>query len=100
MIQRWLFLAVALLTAPNLADAQAVVGVPVSGPDPYAMVPATNNPYWWGQGFAFPTTSCIKDRFWVEVDYLLMRTDGMDVPALVTTCLLYTSDAADDLVSV
>ncbi len=85
MIQRWLLLAVALLTAPNLADAQAVVGVPVSGPDPYAMVPATNNPYWWGQGFAFPTTSCIKDRFWVEVDYLLMRTDGMDVPALVTT---------------
>jgi hypothetical protein len=82
---RWQLIVVALLCVPGLAQSQQVVVVPGGGPDPYAMSPAQSNPYWWGQGLAFPTTSCFRDRFWIGADCLYWWTDGMETPPLVTS---------------
>lgn len=79
-----LFVA-AIVCIGGLVNAQGVYVAPSATPDPYAMSPAATNPYWWGNGYSVPTTTCIRDRFWVSADYLYWWTDGMEVPPLVTS---------------
>lgn len=85
MNQRWYWIVAGLLCMPSFAAAQGVMLAPPSGPDPYAMTTTSSSPYWWGNGFAYPTTSCFRDRIWVTVDYLHLWTEGMDAPPLVTS---------------
>ncbi len=70
--------------APTTTVPMAVPG-PMAGPDPYAMTPQPSTTYLWGNGFKYPTGSCLRNRFWVSFDYLLWRPKGMDVVPLVTT---------------
>lgn len=85
MNRRCNLVVAALLLTTAVAGAQTVVIAPVGGPDPYAMAPTSTNPYLWGNGFAAPTTTWIRDRVWVSADYLYWWTDGMDTLPLVTS---------------
>ncbi|MGI9471699.1 MAG: BBP7 family outer membrane beta-barrel protein [Rubripirellula sp.] len=84
MILRWSFTVLILLLVPSIGRSQTTV-MPFSGGDPYAMADSQSTSMWLGNGFTMPTTETFRDRFWVELDYLRWRTEGSNVPALVTT---------------
>ena len=93
-------LSVALLifvVVPAKALAQngvAFVPVAVGGADPYANVNRTTGylPNFGGSldagnfaGGIIPGPMALSERLWIRADYLYWQTEGMDVPALVTT---------------
>ena len=59
--------------------------MPLGGSDPYAIVAPQSSSMWLGNGFSMPTMETFRDRFWIQLDYLRWRTDGSNLPALVTT---------------
>ena len=59
--------------------------MPLGGGDPYAIVDTSSTSMWWGNGFTMPTVETFRERFWFQLDYLRWKTEGSDVPALVTT---------------
>ncbi len=56
----------------------------VALPDPYATVGVPSQAPWTGLSL-IPAQAPTQDRVWYRIEYLRWKTDGMDVPALVTT---------------
>ncbi len=93
---RWLFGVIVSVLGVASASAQPATVVPnqgfapvvvnnIGGPDPYAMVGPPPASSWWNNGIVLPTTATFRDRLWIRLDYLFWGTEGMDIPALVTT---------------
>ena len=60
------------------------------GPDPYAYGTAQSNGWFNEMQIGLPTSDSLGDRMFFRAEYLYWRTNGMDLPPLVTTSPLGT----------